>query len=72
MGWSTETKYITNKVLSITELSFTQFKGISDRLELCLLNLQQGKEWWERKPGMLVTEWGQDMEHLEAPGWQQI
>ena len=72
MGWITKTEYITNKVILITELQFTQFKCTSDHSELHLLNQQQRKEWWERKPGMLVTEWGQDMKHLNAPGWQRI
>ena len=92
MGWNTETKYITNKVLLITELPFTQFKGTSDytesdHTELRLLNWQQRKEWWERKPGMLVKEWRQgnikklwngseyDMAYFKLhiiPGVQQI
>ena len=58
MGWNTETKCITNEVLLIPELQFTQFKGTSDHTELCLLNRQHWKEWWGRKPGMLV-EWRQ-------------
>jgi hypothetical protein len=33
MDWNTETKYITNKVLLITEHQFTQFKGKSDHSE---------------------------------------
>jgi hypothetical protein len=65
-------KYVTNKVLLVIELYFTQFKGTTDHLELCLLNQQQRKGWWERKPGMLVTEWKHDMKHLKAPGRQLI
>ena len=63
ISWNNETKYIPNEVLLIIELEFTQFKGTSDHSELHLLNQQQRKKWWERKLGMLVTEWGQDMKH---------
>jgi len=54
MGWNNETKYTTNKVLLINKHKFTQFRGTSDHSYLRLLNQQQ-KDWWEWKPGMLVT-----------------
>ena len=48
-------------MLLVTELQFTQFKDTSEHSELRLLNQQQREEWWERKPGMLVTEWTHHM-----------
>ena len=72
MGWNNEAKYITNKVLLITELWFIQFEGTSDHSELRVMNQQQRKEWWERKPGLLVTEWRQDIKHQKAPCRQRM
>jgi len=45
MVWNTETKCTPNRLLLVTELWFTQFKGTSDHSELRLLNHQQRKEW---------------------------
>jgi hypothetical protein len=67
VGWNNETKYVTNKVLLIIELQFIQFKGTSYHSELSLLNQQQRKERWERKPGMLVMERKHDMKHQKSP-----
>jgi len=62
---------IYNSVLLITEL-LHKFKGTSVHSELRVLNQQQRKEWWERKPGMLVTEWRHDMKHQNSPSRQGI
>jgi len=71
MGLKNETKYTTNKVLLITKLQIIQFKRTSDHPYLRPLNQQQ-KDWWERKPGILVTGWGLDMKHQKAPGRKRI
>jgi len=66
MSWYTETKYTANKILLITELYFTHFKGTSEHSQLRLLNKQQRKEWGEGNPGMVVTQCRQNMKHEKA------
>jgi hypothetical protein len=55
MGWKIETICLANRIILVTDLQSTQFKGISYHSELRLLNQQEGvggEETWDSGNGV--------------------